>query len=162
MKTELSNEKENLSVVANGDGGDGTTRRSAGNLGNARESHTLAARVSWLSREGAADGVEFRRAPLAFGRVMKIEEVKSTSKTQRIAAHSHVKGLGLDDSGAAKPAAAGLVGQENAREVSAALATDWGLWTRRAASKHIHRSAASPGGRPPVGRPSCCSLMLLC
>lgn len=48
---------------------------------------------------------------------MKIEEVKSTSKTQRIAAHSHVKGLGLDDSGAAKPAAAGLVGQENAREV---------------------------------------------
>lgn len=49
---------------------------------------------------------------------MKIEEVKSTSKTQRIAAHSHVKGLGLDESGTAKPAAAGLVGQENAREVS--------------------------------------------
>ncbi|NXR99475.1 RUVB1 protein, partial [Oxylabes madagascariensis] len=47
---------------------------------------------------------------------MKIEEVKSTSKTQRIAAHSHVKGLGLDDSGTAKPAGAGLVGQENARE----------------------------------------------
>uniref|UniRef100_A0A8C3LCE2 RuvB-like helicase n=2 Tax=Chrysolophus pictus TaxID=9089 RepID=A0A8C3LCE2_CHRPC len=45
---------------------------------------------------------------------MKIEEVKSTSKTQRIAAHSHVKGLGLDESGTAKPA--GLVGQENARE----------------------------------------------
>ncbi|NXS77793.1 RUVB1 protein, partial [Erpornis zantholeuca] len=33
-----------------------------------------------------------------------------------IAAHSHVKGLGLDESGAAKPAGAGLVGQENARE----------------------------------------------
>ncbi|NXK55869.1 RUVB1 protein, partial [Chauna torquata] len=47
---------------------------------------------------------------------MKIEEVKSTSKTQRIAAHSHVKGLGLDESGTAKPAGAGLVGQENARE----------------------------------------------
>ncbi|XP_078517866.1 ruvB-like 1 [Lissotriton helveticus] len=48
---------------------------------------------------------------------MKIEEVKSTTKTQRIAAHSHVKGLGLDsDSGLAKPAAAGLVGQETARE----------------------------------------------
>lgn len=50
---------------------------------------------------------------------MKIEEVKSTSKTQRIAAHSHVKGLGLDESGTAKPAGAGLVGQENAREVRA-------------------------------------------
>jgi len=49
---------------------------------------------------------------------MKIEEVKSTSKTQRIAAHSHVKGLGLDESGTAKSAGAGLVGQENAREVS--------------------------------------------
>lgn len=56
---------------------------------------------------------------------MKIEEVKSTSKTQRIAAHSHVKGLGLDESGAAKPAAAGLVGQENAREVRATLSI-WG------------------------------------
>ncbi|KAM5148806.1 ruvB-like 1 [Mantella aurantiaca] len=47
---------------------------------------------------------------------MKIEEVKSTTKTQRIAAHSHVKGLGLDENGMAKQAAAGLVGQENARE----------------------------------------------
>nr|KAF6330929.1 RuvB like AAA ATPase 1 [Myotis myotis] len=47
---------------------------------------------------------------------MKIEEVKSTTKTQRIASHSHVKGLGLDESGLAKQAAAGLVGQENARE----------------------------------------------
>uniref|UniRef100_A0A2R9C7L9 RuvB-like helicase n=1 Tax=Pan paniscus TaxID=9597 RepID=A0A2R9C7L9_PANPA len=40
---------------------------------------------------------------------MKIEEVKSTTKT-------HVKGLGLDESGLAKQAASGLVGQENARE----------------------------------------------
>ncbi|XP_019286544.1 ruvB-like 1 isoform X2 [Panthera pardus] len=47
---------------------------------------------------------------------MKIEEVKSTTKTQRIASHSHVKGLGLDESGLAKQAASGLVGQENARE----------------------------------------------
>lgn len=48
---------------------------------------------------------------------MKIEEVKSTSKTQRIAAHSHVKGLGLDESGQALPTGSGLVGQEMAREV---------------------------------------------
>ena len=46
-----------------------------------------------------------------------IEEVKSTTKTQRIAAHSHVKGLGLDDEGTAHQTASGLVGQENAREV---------------------------------------------
>uniref|UniRef100_A0A671N176 RuvB-like helicase n=1 Tax=Sinocyclocheilus anshuiensis TaxID=1608454 RepID=A0A671N176_9TELE len=47
---------------------------------------------------------------------MKIEEVKSTTKTQRIASHSHVKGLGLDEAGNAKQAASGLVGQETARE----------------------------------------------
>lgn len=49
---------------------------------------------------------------------MKIEEVKSTVRTQRIAAHSHIKGLGLDDSGIPIEIAAGLVGQKNAREVS--------------------------------------------
>lgn len=48
---------------------------------------------------------------------MKIEEVKSTTKTQRIAAHTHVKGLGLNENGIALPIGAGLVGQEAAREV---------------------------------------------
>jgi RuvB-like protein 1 (pontin 52) len=48
---------------------------------------------------------------------MKIEEVKSTTKTQRIATHSHIKGLGLDENGSAIQSAAGLVGQELAREV---------------------------------------------
>lgn len=49
---------------------------------------------------------------------MKIEEVRSTVKTQRISAHSHVKGLGLDESGSAINIAAGLVGQTQAREVT--------------------------------------------
>lgn len=48
---------------------------------------------------------------------MKVEEVKSTVKTQRISAHSHIKGLGLNEDGFAIPSAAGLVGQEQAREV---------------------------------------------
>lgn len=48
---------------------------------------------------------------------MKVEEVKSTVKTQRISAHSHIKGLGLDENGTAIQSAAGLVGQEAAREV---------------------------------------------
>lgn len=52
---------------------------------------------------------------------MKIEEVKSTVKTQRIAAHSHIKGLGLDETGTPIEIAAGLVGQKNAREVSSLL-----------------------------------------
>lgn len=49
---------------------------------------------------------------------MKIEEVKSTVKTQRISTHSHIKGLGLDENGIAIQMASGLVGQESAREVS--------------------------------------------
>lgn len=49
---------------------------------------------------------------------MKVEEVKSTVKTQRISAHSHIKGLGLDENGYAIPMAAGLVGQETAREAA--------------------------------------------
>lgn len=48
---------------------------------------------------------------------MKIEEVKSTVKTARISSHSHVKGLGLDETGEAIQMASGLVGQEDARQV---------------------------------------------
>ncbi len=46
----------------------------------------------------------------------QIEEVKSTTKTSRVSAHTHVKGLGLDEVGFATPVGAGLVGQEKARE----------------------------------------------
>jgi len=49
---------------------------------------------------------------------MKIDEVQSTKKSQRIAHHSHVKGLGLADDGTALPSAAGLVGQDQAREAA--------------------------------------------
>ena len=48
---------------------------------------------------------------------MKITEIQSTTKTQRIASHSHIKGLGLDEHGNAVNIAAGLVGQTEAREV---------------------------------------------
>ena len=51
---------------------------------------------------------------------MRIEEVKSTTRAQRVATHSHVKGLGLNDAGEADPVAAGFIGQEKAREVTCA------------------------------------------
>jgi len=47
---------------------------------------------------------------------MRIEEVASTAKTARVAAHTHIKGLGLADDGSALPAAAGFVGAGPARE----------------------------------------------
>ncbi|GER53151.1 RuvB-like helicase 1 [Striga asiatica] len=49
---------------------------------------------------------------------MKIEEVQSTTKKQRIATHTHIKGLGLEPNGKAVPLAAGFVGQASAREAS--------------------------------------------
>ena len=62
---------------------------------------------------------------------MKIEEVKSTTKTQRIAAHSHVKGLGLKEDGYAHTMASGLVGQEQARE-AAGIIVDMIKWKKMA------------------------------
>jgi len=51
---------------------------------------------------------------------MKIEEVKSSTKVARISAHSHVKGLGLDEKGQTKEGAS-LVGQAEAREAAGIL-----------------------------------------
>jgi DNA helicase TIP49 (TBP-interacting protein) len=48
---------------------------------------------------------------------MKIEEVESLAKTKRINVHTHIKGLGLDESGKPLQVSQGLVGQEEAREV---------------------------------------------
>ena len=49
---------------------------------------------------------------------MRIEEVASTTKPQRVATHTHIKGLGLAPDGKAVPMAAGFVGQEEAREAA--------------------------------------------
>ena len=40
-----------------------------------------------------------------------------TARENRVAAHSHIKGLGLRDDGIADPTAAGWIGQQQAREV---------------------------------------------
>ncbi len=49
---------------------------------------------------------------------MKIEEVQSTARHQRVAAHTHIKGLGLDSRGNALLIGTGMVGQEKAREAA--------------------------------------------
>ncbi|KAG5274956.1 hypothetical protein AALO_G00142010 [Alosa alosa] len=76
---------------------------------------------------------------------MKIEEVKSTTKTQRIASHSHVKGLGLDDAGNAKQSASGLVGQETAREAC-------GIIVELIRSKKMAGRAVLLAGPPGTGK----------
>lgn len=76
---------------------------------------------------------------------MRIEEVKSTTKTQRIAAHTHVKGLGLDDAGNALPIASGLVGQEKAREAA-------GVVVELIKSKKMAGRALLLAGAPGTGK----------
>ncbi|XP_010454496.1 PREDICTED: ruvB-like protein 1 [Camelina sativa] len=49
---------------------------------------------------------------------VKIEEIQSTAKKQRIATHTHIKGLGLEPTGIPITLAAGFVGQLEAREAA--------------------------------------------
>ncbi|TRY73614.1 hypothetical protein TCAL_01864 [Tigriopus californicus] len=80
---------------------------------------------------------------------MKIEEVKSTVKTQRISAHSHVKGLGLSEAGEAvkvgAPGSGGLVGQEQAREAA-------GLVVELIRAKRMAGRAILLAGPPGTGK----------
>lgn len=76
---------------------------------------------------------------------MKIEEVKSTTRAQRVATHSHVKGLGLNEDGSAAEVAAGLVGQEKAREAC-------GVVVELIRSKKMAGRALMLAGAPGTGK----------
>nr|CAH7747576.1 unnamed protein product [Callosobruchus chinensis] len=76
---------------------------------------------------------------------MKVEEVKSIVKTQRISAHSHIKGLGLDEHGKAIEVAAGLVGQKDAREAA-------GVVVDMVRSKKMAGRAVLLAGPPGTGK----------
>merc|ERR1712178_629655 len=78
-------------------------------------------------------------------RNMKIEEVKSTTKAQRVASHTHIKGLGLDESGAAQQCASGLCGQEKAREAA-------GVIVEMIKSKKMAGRALLLAGAPGTGK----------
>jgi hypothetical protein len=68
------------------------------------------------------------------GGTMRIEEVASTTKAQRVATHTHIKGLGLGEDGTAAVLASGFVGQEQV------LGPRLGLQTVRHACicPHVH------------------------
>ena len=69
------------------------------------------------SRSQRLSPTVFPLIPPAAMSSMKIEEVKSSEQLSRIATHTHIRGLGVRDDGTVIPIAAGLVGQEAAREV---------------------------------------------
>ena len=51
---------------------------------------------------------------------VRMTEVKDVTRIERIGAHSHIRGLGLDDSLEPRNISQGMVGQTQARKVRAA------------------------------------------
>ncbi|KAI7833346.1 AAA family ATPase Rvb1 [Kickxella alabastrina] len=76
---------------------------------------------------------------------MQIEEVKSAKKDQRVATHSHIRGLGLKPDGTAEPVASGFVGQETAREAA-------GIIVDLVKSKRFAGRAVILAGAPGTGK----------
>jgi RuvB-like protein 1 (pontin 52) len=76
---------------------------------------------------------------------IRMEEVKSTERTQRVAAHTHVRGLGLSPDGSAMDFASGLVGQKKAREAA-------GVVVDLIRSKKLAGKALLLAGAPGTGK----------
>ena len=79
---------------------------------------------------------------------MKIEEVESTTRSLRVASHTHIKGLGLRQDGFAEPIGAGLVGQVEARE-AAGIVVDL-IRTKKMAGKALLLAGAPGTGKTAV------------
>lgn len=75
---------------------------------------------------------------------MEIEEISGV-RVERIGAHSHIRGLGLDERGKAKFAADGLVGQVRAREAA-------GLVVKMAKEGRLSGKAVLLAGPPGTGK----------
>ncbi len=77
--------------------------------------------------------------------MVEIEEIGGELRMERIGAHSHIKGLGLDEKGKAKPVADGLVGQARAREAA-------GLVVMMAREGKLSGKAVLLAGPPGTGK----------
>ncbi len=54
---------------------------------------------------------------MAAGGVRVASEIKDLTRIERIGAHSHIRGLGIDDALEARKVSQGMVGQKEARKV---------------------------------------------
>ena len=55
------------------------------------------------------------------GEGVKVAEIKDLTRIERIGAHSHIRGLGLDDALEARKVSQGMVGQVNARKAAGVI-----------------------------------------
>ena len=61
------------------------------------------------------------------GEGVKVAEVKDLTRIERIGAHSHIRGLGLDDALEARKVSQGMVGQVNARKAAGVVSVNSNL-----------------------------------
>jgi DNA helicase TIP49 (TBP-interacting protein) len=85
---------------------------------------------------------------MAAGGVKVNAEIRDLTRIERIGAHSHIRGLGLDDALEARVVSQGMVGQRKARKVRALRAAAAGA--RRRARGHAVRLGRA-GVPPAVG-----------
>jgi len=76
---------------------------------------------------------------------MKIEEMKNSEMMQRIATHTHIKGLGLREDGGAITINGGMVGQEKSREAA-------GIVVELIRAKKMAGKALLMAGAPGTGK----------
>jgi len=76
---------------------------------------------------------------------VKMQEVKDITRIERIGAHSHIRGLGLDDALEARMVSQGMVGQANARKAA-------GVILSMIKDGHIAGRAILIAGQPGTGK----------
>ena len=74
---------------------------------------------------------------------LKVAEVKDLTRIERIGAHSHIRGLGLDDGLEARHVSQGMVGQEKARRAAGVVRA-----RPRCGGSGSGSGAAAEGGTP--------------
>jgi TIP49 P-loop domain len=124
------------------------------------ESGALPAMAVGVDHSGAAISAAAAAASASAGSggAMSLDEIKSTQKVQRVAAHSHITGLGLACDGTALgDAVCGLVGQAQARE-SAGLVVEL-IRSRKMAGRALLLAGAPGTGKTAVGLPCACALL---
>jgi hypothetical protein len=86
---------------------------------------------------------------------VKVAEVKDLTRIERIGAHSHIRGLGLDDALEARHVSQGMVGQEKARRAAGVVRGPWSSVGGRVGLRAHRRDGARRRARLGLRRRRC-------
>lgn len=93
--------------------------------------------------------------PLVSQSVKTQVDVKDITRIERIGAHSHIRGLGLDDSLEPRGVSQGMVGQEDARKAA-------GIVSKMIEEGNIAGRAILLAGKPGTGKVRGCARIVVC